>query len=314
MKFTENFNLHKTNNRNVELYYLDSEFPKINLNETENDHLSSEILMTPKKVSVKLDQKSIFTKITQKQILDSDGLGIDIVEMTKNRLLTEYEHYHETDLFKILFDNAVTLNSNLSYSGIKGMIFNLFGFKPKIHASHPHFLNKIIFASNKILKETMISPAKWILIPHKLAVIFDDQPNFTYSNRTEVTENLITHLGIWNVSNEFNVYVSHLIKDNWILTGRSSTSPNDKVLTTVVSEDLFNMSNMNNIISSGLEEITTIKLKKLHKTFLIPGSEISYAKWDFVYHKESFVNWFIGRIKNIFNISLKTLRNIFYSQ
>lgn len=38
MKFTENFNLHKTTNRNVELFYLDTQNVEQVLGRTENNY------------------------------------------------------------------------------------------------------------------------------------------------------------------------------------------------------------------------------------------------------------------------------------
>jgi hypothetical protein len=305
MKFTENFIAHKVpeSRKAVELHFLDTLMPESVLNKTENDYLFSEISIVPKRMTIELEDYIVNAKITNSQILDIEAVGINPIETLKNQLLSEFNQFYEKDLFQKTFNAAVTVDSNLILTGFKGWLYNLVGYRPKLYASHPNFLHKIIFESSRILQQTRISSAKWIVVSPKLACIFEDQSNFEYTKSNDVAPlafGMTSHLGTWHAGHGFNVYVSYLIKDDWILIGRSPNSQNDKVITTIVGDDIFQH---NKMLNRTLEEIHLVELSKTYKTVLIPGCETSYAKWNFVYKHETFSDWLINKVKSFFKKS-----------
>jgi hypothetical protein len=288
MKFTDNFVKFETNNRVAKIFYLDQEYISNNLATKLEDSYIPHISLSPKELTVVLDERYVASEINEMHKTFLDETGIDSIGILKNALESSFNNEYEKELFQKVFDNASTYNFFIEKKGLIGWLFNLIGYKPKLYASHPHFLSKILNVSNHILQKTRISSAEWVLVSNRLRCLFDDDPLFTYTTSNDIVAiNNFIHIGYWQ---GLNVFTTHLI-DDYVLIGRSANKTNnfDKLIGTVFADLKIDSVKVHRIDSPDRERVI---YSRPYKIYDIPGCQVSYAKWNFVYQKETFWNWF----------------------
>lgn len=303
MKFTENFKTHivPSGQRYGELHYIDSEVHETPTWTGEGEAPFPEISMKIKKLVVKLESKTITGSLSRELILDLDRLGIDAINQTKTAILNEWEVNHEKELFQTAFDVAITKYPTRPVNRIIGWINRKIGFRPKIHASSPLFLSQIQMSRSSILQSSRIGGGNWIVVSPKASIVFDENPSFVYERDNNIKSNQINFMGTLN---GLRVYVSWLIKDNWVLIGRSYNSDHDKTIFTATSEDEW--LGVETMEHPSMTPITNIGLRKQYKTQCVPGGETNYIKWEFSFNEETLWGWIKFKIKKLIGLRKKS--------
>ena len=309
MKFIDNFKMFtvKRDQHVAQLYYLDTveSFNQPVISEEAKSY--SEISIVPKAIKVALEDKIVTATISNQQILELKPLGINAIEITRSALEETWDREYQIDLFNKVFGKAKQIESELNFTGIEKWFYHLIGYKPKMYASNPNFLNKILFSSNLILHETRISKGDWALVSPKLAVIFYDDPSFVHAQNNGINDvkiEPISFIGTWK---NIKIYSSILI-DNHVLIGRSPKNEHDITIGIVTSDPVITTSK---VVQLNLEELHLLEYKKYCSIYDIPGSEKNYVKFDFVYKKETFSDFIKAKISNMFSMYINILKNIF---
>ena len=275
MKFTDNFKVHQIKDEQsvATLYYLET--PDNVPSGFESEGGMQELSITPRILQVQLEHTMIETTMTDRQILDMKNIGIDAIAEANNALNRDFNLQFEKKLYDKALEIAQNVDSVQEFTGIKGLLYKLFNYCPKVWIESNQFLKMIVDASHDILHNSRMGAGNWIIVSPKTAAKFARFPEFIYRNAGDTNENI----RIFGLIHSIKIYSTHLISDDVVLMGRESKSDHDQLISAVVGPK--NQIHFEQVQHSSFETIHKIGIKTSLKVFDIPGSEKSYVKLNF---------------------------------
>lgn len=290
MKWIDNFNMHQVDGdqRMAHLTYLD-----INPNEEPNwlkegEAQMDELLIKPQTLQIQLEKKRVQAQVSKEQVEDLKRFGIDAFEQTKSALIREWDLNITKEVFGEVLDTAGILESTQKYTGFKAWFYNIVGYKPLIWLESDAFLDLILKGSNEIMRRSRMGTGGWIVVSHKTAMRFEGLPDFVYCSEGQIADlnEQMIQFGSWK---HLKIWTSWLIEDDQVLMGRSSTTPNDNLVSAVFGEVEWLHTET---VTSDFSIMLNIELQRNYQVFSIPGTEKSYLKWSFEHNKPSIWKWF----------------------
>jgi len=291
MKFIDNFKTYQVegDQRIAYLSYLESNCSKDSNWLSEGEASMPELSIRPQTLSVQLDNKTVASTISNRQIEDLHGVGIDAIEQVKVTLKSEQSINLQKEVLTecentAKFKNKWEINQNKGgVKGIRRWFWDLFSYHPEIWIESDNFLSTIFSLSNEIAYSSRMGHSDWIIIHPMAFSRFEGLIDFEFerSGRIELND-IITHVGRWK---SFKIFTCHLMDETQVLMGRSPKSDHDTLISIVKGPDEW--LRVEDLQQYNAEVVQKIGLRTPMKVFSIPGAEKSYIKWNFQYEKPS---------------------------